>query len=108
MVRLTCEALRERRQEWINLRRGLEKTAERSRELLGRFSADLDDNLMEIVVARRVAVCQTEIEALNARIKVVDEALDVLNRMTFQADQQPQLLPDPQWIAMVELVRRHG
>jgi hypothetical protein len=59
MVRLTREALDERRKGWSDLRSELGKTAERSRELLGRFTGD---NFMEAVVVRRLGVCQKEIE----------------------------------------------
>jgi curved DNA-binding protein CbpA len=89
MVQLTREALDERRQGWFDLRSELEKTAVRSRELLGRFSGGISDNLMETVVVRRLGVCQKEIEALDERIKLADEALEVLNRTAFQADREP-------------------
>src|ERR1035438_2640985 len=43
MAKLTAEALRERRREWTNQRQEFEKTANWSRELLGRFSAASGD-----------------------------------------------------------------
>ena len=63
MVWLTSEALRQRRQEWIGLHRELERMAERSRELQGRFSAASSDNLMEAVVVHRVEACQKDLAA---------------------------------------------
>jgi hypothetical protein len=91
MVRLTREALDERRQGWVGLRDQAEKTAERSGERLGRFSAGEGDNLMENVVMRRLGVCQKEIEAPGERIKLTDQALAVLNGTEFQADREPRL-----------------
>jgi hypothetical protein len=84
MVQLTREALDERRQGWVGLRDQLEKTAERSGELLGRFSAGEGDNLMENVVMRRLGVYQKEIAALGERIKLTDEALAVLSGTAFR------------------------
>jgi hypothetical protein len=105
---LISEALRHRRQEWIGQRGEFEKTAKQSRELLGRFSTASGDNLMETVIERRVAICQTEIEALDKRIKVANEALEVLKDMTFRTDNEPQPSLDQQWKSMGELVRRFG
>ena len=104
MVLLTGEALRERRQEWIDQRHEFEKTAERSKDLLGRFKAASGDNLMETVVERRIAVCQTQIDAFNTRIKLVDDALELLNGMSFRADHEPQPSPQQQWLSMLETI----
>jgi hypothetical protein len=106
MVWLTSDALRQRRQEWIGLHREIEKTAERSRELLGRFITASGDNLMEAVVARRVETCRKELTALEERIKLVDEALEVLNGMTFQIDDEPDPFHDPQWSSKIEMALR--
>jgi len=106
MVWLTSEALRQRRQEWIGLHRELEKIAERSRELLGRFTTASGDNLMETVVAHRVETCQKELATLDERIKLVDEALEVLNGMTFRVADESEPLLDPQWSSKVEMALR--
>jgi curved DNA-binding protein CbpA len=108
LVWLTAEALRLRRQEWTGQRQELEKAAELSRELRGRFVTASGDSLMEGVIERRVAICQTEIEGLDKRIKLVDEALEALQEVTFQADDDSQPALDQQWKAMSELVRRFG
>jgi len=105
MVQLTREALSERRQGWTELCHEFEKTAEQSRELLGRFSAGEGDNLMETVVERRIAACQKEIETLTARVKLVNEALEVLNGVTFQADREPEPLPVREWVSMAETIQ---
>jgi hypothetical protein len=97
MVQLTREALDERRKGWIGLRSELEKTAGRSRELLGRFNAGEADNLMETVVMRRLGVCQKETQALDERIKLADEALEVLNGTDFQADPEPRSSSGQHW-----------
>jgi curved DNA-binding protein CbpA len=106
MVWLISEALRQRRQEWIGLHRELEKTAERSSELLGRFSPASDDNLMEAVVARRVEACQKELATLDERLKLVDEALEILHGMTFRVADEPDPFRDPQWVTKVETALR--
>ena len=102
MVSLIGDALRERRQEWIDQRLEFEKAAERSRELLGRFATASGDNLMETVVERRIAVCQTQLETFDTRIKLIDDALELLSGMSFQADQEPQPSPQQQWMSMLE------
>jgi curved DNA-binding protein CbpA len=107
MVWLTSEALRQRRQEWIGQHREIEKAAERSRELLGRFSSASADNLMEAVVARRVETCQKELATFDERIKLVDEALEMLNRMTFRVADEPDPLRDPEWASKVEMALRY-
>jgi predicted RNase H-like nuclease (RuvC/YqgF family) len=108
MVLLIRNALRKRRREWMTLRRELEKTAERSRALMGRFRTASGDNLMETIVERRIATCQTEIETLNVRIKVADQALEALKNVTFQAEEEPRALVDQQWGSLAELLRRFG
>lgn len=105
LVLLTAEALRNQRQEWIGRRREFEKVAEQSRDLLGRFIAVSRSNLMQTVVERRIAKCQTEIDVLNNRIKNADEALKVLKEMTFRADDDTI---ERQWASIAELVRRFG
>ena len=109
MVSLTGEALRERRQEWTDQRHEFEKAADRSRELLGRFTASSGDNLMETIVERRIALCQTQIETFDARIRLIDDALELLSGMSFQADHEPQPSPQQQWMSMLETFsRRYG
>jgi curved DNA-binding protein CbpA len=107
-VLLIRNALRRRRREWMTLRRELEKAAERSHALVGRFRTASGDNLMETVVERRIATCQTEIGTLNVRIKVADQALEALTTVTFHADEEPRALADQQWGPLAELVRRFG
>ena len=106
MVHLTREALRERRQEWINQRHEFEKTAELSRDLLGRFEAASGENLMETVVERRIAICQTQIDAFDTRIKLADDALELLTGMSFRADHEAEPSPHEQWISMLETFSR--
>ena len=105
LVLVTAEMLRQQRQEWTGRRREFEKVAEQSRELLGRFITVSRNNLMQTVVERRVAKCQSEIEALDRRIKTADEALKVLKEMTFRADDDSV---ERQWASIAELVRRYG
>jgi curved DNA-binding protein CbpA len=102
MVRLTGEALRQRRQVWVGQRHEFEKTADLSKDLLGRFEAASEDNLMETVLERRIAVCQIQIDAFNSRIKLLDEAIEVLNGMSFRAEHDPQPSPQEQWMSMLE------
>ncbi len=108
LVWLICDVLRRRRQEWIGQRTEFESAAEQCRGLLGRFSAASDDNLMETVLERRIAICRREIKALEKRIKVVDKALAALKGMTFRVDSAPQLSLDQRMRGMAELVRRYG
>jgi curved DNA-binding protein CbpA len=107
-VLLIRDALRQRRREWTTLRREFERTAERSRALIGCFKVMSGKNLMEAVVERRIAKCQTEIETLNVRIKVVNQALDTLKDVTFHREEEPAALVDQQWGPLAELVRRFG
>jgi curved DNA-binding protein CbpA len=105
MAQLIREALSERRQGWTKLCHEFDKTSEQSRELLGRFSAGEGDNLMETVVERRIAVCQKEIEMLTARVKLVDEALAVLNGVIFQPDREPEPPAFREWISIAESIQ---
>lgn len=102
MVRLTRDALNVRRKEWNDQRVEFETTAALSRELLGRFSAASGDNIMEAVVTARIALCVTQIESLNARIKLIDEALEILDGVTFQADPEPP--PFQPWLSIIETI----
>jgi hypothetical protein len=106
MVWLISEALRQRRQEWIGLHRQLEKMAERSRELQGRFNAASGDNLMEAVVAHRVEVCEKDLATSDERIRLIDEALELLSGITFRVADEPEPLLDPQWRSKVEMALR--
>jgi hypothetical protein len=83
IVQLTREALSERRQGWIELGHKFGKT----------------------VVEHRIAVCQKEIETLTERVKLVNEALEVLNGVTFQPDRELEPLPFREWISMAESIQ---
>lgn len=98
MPRLIYAVLHERNAELGNQCLNLEKAAEWSRDLLGRFSTASGDNLMEAVVAGRAAVCQPQIDALKARITVIGDALDVLSGVTFQIDHEPRPSASRYWM----------
>ncbi len=108
LARLTSEALSRQRQEWIGQRGQFERAAQQSGELLGRFITPARDNLMEAAVHRRVAHCQKEIATLDNRIKMADEALEMLREMAFRADDDPRFSLNRQWSSIAELVRRFG
>jgi curved DNA-binding protein CbpA len=102
MAKLTGDALRDRRREWNDQRLEFEKTANWSRELLGRFSAASGDNIMESIVAGRIAGCETQIETLTTRIKLIDEALELLSGMAFRADAEPAQVQA--WLSAVDTI----
>jgi curved DNA-binding protein CbpA len=102
MVQLTREALRERRKELTDQRTEFERTAERSRELLGRFSVATGDNIMEAVVTTRISLCVSQIESLSSRVRLIDEALEVLDGVTFQAEPDPA--PYQPWLSIIETI----
>jgi curved DNA-binding protein CbpA len=102
MARLIREVLRERREELDKQSVDLEKATEYSRELLGRFIAVSGDNLMEAVVKGRIATCQSQIEVLRERTKVIDEALDMVSGMAFRADREPRPSTGYQWMPGLE------
>jgi curved DNA-binding protein CbpA len=102
MVQLTREALRERRKELVDQRTEFERTAERSRELLGRFSVASGDNIMEAVVTTRISLCVSQIESLSSRVTLIDEALEVLDGVTFQAEPDPA--PYQPWLSIIETI----
>lgn len=101
MARLTREAIREHRQRCAGERYEFEKAAERSREISGRFGVTSGDNLMQIVIERRIATCEAQIAALSQRIERADEALAMLASVTFQPESEPPSLNE-QWMSLLE------
>ena len=88
MVKLTKESLRELRRDMDGKRTEFRKNAERSKELLGRWSAS-GENLMEIITKHRVLTCETNIAALTERIALIDRALETLDGAGFLFDVPP-------------------
>jgi len=85
IIRLTIDALVEKRLEWRRQKINYERTLEVVRRLEGRFRVADGENLMETVVARRISACQTQIDLLAGRVKLIDEAVVILLNTRFDS-----------------------
>jgi hypothetical protein len=97
MAAMVCETLREQRTELSNQCVDLEKVLEWTRVLAGRFNAEAGENLMEGVVAGRIAACQSQLDTLTTRMTVVDDALEALRGVVYHTDPEPRPASPWQW-----------
>lgn len=75
----------EKRLEWRRQKINYERALEDARRLEGRFRVADGENFMESVVTRRISTCQTQIDLLAGRIKLIDEAVVILLNTRFDS-----------------------
>ncbi|MFO1118546.1 MAG: DnaJ domain-containing protein [Beijerinckiaceae bacterium] len=84
IVQLTAESLRTKQAEWREQKRQYEAALTATRRLEERFSVTEGDNLMELVVEKRIAACKTNIDLLAKNLALAEEALKVLEKTSYR------------------------
>ncbi len=85
LIRMTMNVLTEKRLELKTQKSNFLRALEATRLLEGRFHIADGENLMDTVVARRLAACQTHIDLLTDQAKLFDEALAILRNTSFDS-----------------------
>ncbi len=95
IVRLTSEALCEKSREWGMQMSHFQKALDEACRLKDRFRVSEGENLMEAAVATRISACQKQVDLLDSRIKLVEEALVILHNTHFDAPLELETDLDP-------------
>jgi hypothetical protein len=66
-------------------KQALEGAMQQAEQLAGRFRVTEGENLMETVIAKRIAACRAQLDVLDGRIRFVDAALDLLRKTSLES-----------------------
>ena len=84
ILQLTLLEIEEKRKEWTNQRGNYQQALAVSEQLKDRFEVAEGPNLLEKVVSGRINICEKHIAALDDRIKLIDEAVNLLRTAKFK------------------------
>ena len=85
ILQLTLLEIEEKRKEWTNQRANYQQALAVSEQLKDRFEVDEGPNLLEKVVSGRINICEQHIAALDDKIQLIDEAIELLRKAKFKA-----------------------
>jgi curved DNA-binding protein CbpA len=89
LTALCVQALRERRQEWVQLRAGYQAALVQSQVISGQIKLPNNDGAIEQVLARRKETCERQLETLAKQIESLDQAIYLISGGVAQPAKQP-------------------